>query len=349
MKIRFQELIIFLSLLSFSIFTAHGQVNTCALKLIEAREQFNAGQIESVPRLLLDCIDRGFSKEDKIEAYKLLINAYIFDNNLDRADILILGFMKEFPEYKVSPDDQFEFVSLLEEYDNSPRYSMGFNFGTNVSILGISEPYGVTDPASETAAFKPAPGFKLGGNLNINLTKRFGLSVDPMFSISRMKYEYSPFPFTSTLNKESHSRIDLPLSFIYSFNDKVLSPYARIGFMTSYLLSAKSELTRTHNNTGEVNFEEITGQNEDISSARNPLHFWAFAGAGVRYNLPSAYMFAEVRYNAGLSQMVDPESRRDPNDDKVWLFYYMQDDFFINDLSLIFGYSRNFYNPKRKY
>lgn len=341
---------IFLSLtMIFMVAALNAQVNICSLRLVEAKEQFNAGQIEEVPDLLKDCLRSGFTREDKIEAYKLMISAYIFDDNPDQAEIYMLEFLNEFPGYEVSQDDLFEFVNLYEQFDNSPRYSIGIQGGTNLSMVRIAEPFGVYDLSDYQGDYKSAPGFQFGGSFNFFLNHKLELSIDPMFIYRRFKYELIPFPFTQLDYKEMQGKLDIPFSAIYSLTNDQISPYLRGGFQTSFLFSAKAESIRSYGNTGGIEFEDIISEQMNISDRRIPFNFGAFLGGGVRYKLPKAYFFADLRYNIGLTRQVNSTSRRNANDDQVWMFYHIQDDFFMHDFSFTIGYAKNFFKPRRKF
>ncbi len=332
--------------LFFMIFPLSAQVNRCALNLIEAKEQYNAGQIEEVPGLLIDCIESGFSTEDRIEAYKLLIVSYIFDDYPDQAEKYMLQFLNQFPEYTIKDEDPFEFVNLFEQYDNSPKYSAGFNLGTNLSMVRVTEPFGVYNVNQVSGNYRMSPGFIIGGNFNYFLDSKYELTAEAYFTNTTINYEVVPFSFTTTTYKETQQKIDIPLSLIYSFNDKQVSPYARAGFRPSFLISGKSESERTYSNANGVNYENIVSERVNISDKRTSFQLSAFLGGGLRYSVNKAYFFVDVRYNLGFTSQVDPASRQEPGDD-AWLFYNLQDDFKLSDLSFTIGYSRIFYKPKR--
>ncbi len=86
----------------------------CTQMLEDAREAYSAGMVELVPELLLPCIESGLSGSAKIEAYKLVINAYLFDYLPDEADKLMIGFLEENPNYQVQSTDPAEFKLLLK-------------------------------------------------------------------------------------------------------------------------------------------------------------------------------------------------------------------------------------------
>ncbi len=88
----------------------------CTQLLEDAREAYSAGMVELVPELLLPCIESGLSGSSKVEAYKLVINAYLFDYLPDEADKLMSGFLDENPNYEALATDPAEFKLLLETH-----------------------------------------------------------------------------------------------------------------------------------------------------------------------------------------------------------------------------------------
>ena len=344
---KIQHSILFVLLLFFSAQFARSQVNKCALNLVKAQEQFNAGQIEEVPGLLLDCIEDGFTTEDRIEAFKLLINAYIFDGYPDLAEEYMMIFLNEYPDYEVSDDDPYEFAVLFDQFDNKPRYSIGAFLGTNFSGVSVKEPFGVYNVNLVEGDYSGTAGFHFGGSFQYFLRPKIELSVEAMYSKSGFEYEVNPFPFTTTIYTEQQSRFDIPVSVIYSFNSIKFSPYLRFGFNNSILLSSGGEYVRSYANTGGVDIDNIESEVVDLSDSRKSFALGTFLGGGARYKLPKAYLFLDLRYNIGFTNQVVSESRRVAGDD-VWLFYNRQDDFAINNFAITIGYTRKFYNPKRK-
>ncbi len=345
-------LIIILSLLVMispdSRLNAQEQPN-CTQNLLDAQNMFNQGQIQDVPGLLIPCIESGFSKDERIRAYKLLINAYIFDDYPSQAEKYMLEFLKKYPEYIVAPSDPPEFVNLLEEFNNSPRASIGFQLGTNMSNIRPSQTFGVHNLNNNGADYRSAGiGFQSGFFFNYNILQRLEVSIEPSYSYHRYGYEGKPFSFSIVNYTESQNRIDLPLSILWRFQIQDLQPYIRLGARASYLFQATGNADRTYVNTGNVTYDDISNTEYDILNRRNEINYWAFFGTGIRYKIPRAYIFFDVRYNLGLKNQVINSSRNIPEDDLVWLHYYMQDDFFMDDLSLRIGIAKTLYNPKRK-
>ncbi len=86
----------------------------CNQMLDDAREAYSAGMVELVPELLLPCIESGLTGTAKVEAYKLVINAYLFDYLPVEAEKLMYAFLGENPGYQAQSTDPAEFKLLLE-------------------------------------------------------------------------------------------------------------------------------------------------------------------------------------------------------------------------------------------
>ena len=109
---------IFLFILVFFISTLYAQ-RSCLNTLREAKELYEQGLIDEIPDLLADCMESGFTRSQRIEAYKLIILAYLFDDDQFTAEKMMDEFLRKFPEYEIMPNDPVEFVYLLESYKTS--------------------------------------------------------------------------------------------------------------------------------------------------------------------------------------------------------------------------------------
>lgn len=330
------------------------QDKDCAVKLSEAQEQFSLGQIEEVPGLLVNCIKSGFTREERIQAFKLLINSYIFDDNMALAEQYMLDFLKRYPEYEIVATDPSEFVDLYREFDNEPRFSVGVYGGLNLSnvrsfeTFGVGSLTGIEDGLNGNGEYKSSGfGYQVGVSYNLNLGSGFEIGIEPMIIQNTYEFESRPFDWAYIEYSEDQLRVDLPVSLIYTLNkENKTVPYFRLGVKTSYLLVAKSDSKRSY--LGTSDFEDVTGSEQEIQDARMLNNYWGVFGGGLRYKIPGAYIFLDVRYNLGLANQVNSNSRNNGLDENVWLYYYLQDDFFLDDLSFSIGISKTFYRPRRK-
>ena len=101
----------------FSVFTlinVNLKAQDCTETLTQARNLFNEGVIESIPQMLEACIENGFNKEEKVQAYKLLIQAYLFEDNIVEAENTLLKLKKTNPVYEIDCEKEvFEFIRML--------------------------------------------------------------------------------------------------------------------------------------------------------------------------------------------------------------------------------------------
>ncbi len=229
----------------------------CTYLLEDAREAYDAGMVELVPELLLECIQaNGLSGEAKKEAYKLVINSYIFDYFSAEADSLMDGFVRDFPEYRAQNSDPQEFVFLLDAHLSAlgidpnevpedsltviedikpPGYfarrnitkgageygnTIGFNVGATLSIPNTLEGYSVGDPGQDDSHFGILPGFQAGAEVNLNLNRKLEASFSLLYNLTRFSYSSSPLSFTSYRYVEAQNLVELPVSLIYKLNPK---------------------------------------------------------------------------------------------------------------------------------
>ena len=347
----------------------------CTQLLEDAKEAYAAGMVELVPELLNPCLEAGLTGESRKEAYKLVINAYLFDYMPEMADSLMIDFLKEFPTYRETISDPAEFVLLLQTHrENRPDIqamldeedriaaeqaaqaqkdalrrelppgageamgSLGFIVGTSGTFPQIIERYSTGNPVHEEGGFGMAsPGFQVGGTFSLPLSRSIEASVDLLFNRTRFNYVNTPFPFTSYEFDEYESHIQLPVSTIFILNPgKRTNVYMRIGIVPDYLLSAAASATRSYTETGTANPGDVLIEKTKITDSRRRLNLYGMGGVGLRMQMPNAYFFLETRYNGGIFMSSMAEHRFD-NEDMTWLIYHVDSDFRIHQLNLSAG------------
>ncbi len=328
-----------------------GQQEDCIFKLQEAEKLYTQGLIEEIPQLLEPCIKRGLSKEDKLQAFKLIILSYLFDDNQQEAEREILNYIKQYPEYEITPADQTEFVYLFESYNPVPVYSFGGSLGLNTSLISLLEPFGTENLDDYTGDYTSS-GMGLQGGLFADryLHKNWRLSVELLYNQNKFKYNDRLNDFASITYIETHTAIQLPLTVTYSFQtEKKWNPYLRAGFGTSLLLDAKSTITRDYIETGSLQFAEIKGSDIDIKNNRESLHYWTILGGGVKYKITHSYLFFDVRFNYGLNNCIKTQNRFDENEQElIFKYFFAHDDFKLNNLSFSLGWAYTFYKPQKR-
>jgi len=367
-------MIIFVPLIFFYLASEAQENVGCNQLLEDAKEAYSAGMVEIVPDLLLSCLEPGgLSGTAKLDAYKLVINAYLFDYLPEEADSLMDDFVREYPGYIVEDNDPAEFTLLFEahkqalaeagvqvdeevvadtgeeekperekkqkrttpyDYENS----MGFILGMTGTFPQIIERYSVGDPASGEGSFGIMPGFQGGINLNLILNRSMEASFALIYNQTRFSYSDTPFPFTSYEYEESQSHLQVPASLLFKLNpgSTGASLYLRAGIVGDYLLSASGSGTRTY----VQSLDDVVVDKTTITESRARLNLLGMAGLGIRIPFEKSFMFFEARFTSGLFKCNNDENRY-PNDDLLWLLYHVNSDFRIHQLSLSTGIAWN--------
>jgi len=332
----------------------------CAFVLKEAQEMFDAGLIETIPDKLSSCLKTGFTNEEQLQAYKLIILSYLFDDNIEEADGFMLRFLTEYPAYEPVATDPREFVLLMETYDTDPILMIGGGFGANFSFPISIEGMGVHNPLLHEGNFVPGgaglhgnfmverqitPNFQLLGELAVanvvfdNYLDDEADNITPSAEVT----DYSIIEYY-----ETQTQVRLPISGAYYFGHSDFKPYIRIGIVPGVVLTAKAEAKRVYINTGSINYDDLDVANVDVLAARRMFNVWAFAGVGFSYKIGAGNFFIDLRYHANLLDQVKPDSDPYMFPDLTFVIHHVSDNFLLNDLSVTAGYMFPLYRPKKK-
>jgi len=343
----------------------------CTYLLEDAKEAYDAGMVELVPELLLECIQtNGLTGESRQEAYKLVINSYLFDQKPAEADSLMDDFVMEFPGYRAQNSDPQEFAFMLDSHltalginpDQPPEdtvsvsegrgifdffknrnitkgagefgNTVGFNFGGTFSLPNTLEGYSVGDPATDDSHFGLLPGILAGADGNLILNRKLEVSFGLLYDLTRFSYSATPMPFTSYRYVEAQHQVLLPVSIVYKLNPEDLRYciYLRGGIVPVYLLSATGKGTRSY----DADLADIQVERTPITDSRVRVNLNFMLGSGIRIPLDHSFIFVEARLNTRLLQSTKDEYRY-PNNDLLWELYHVDSDFRVHQLSVSGG------------
>ena len=320
----------------------------CSKTLQEARNLYDMGMIDEIPKMLAPCMEEGFTRSQRIEAYKLLILAYLFDDDQFDAEKTMFEFLKKFPEYQIMPNDPVEFIHLFESYRTTSEFSVGITAGFNLTNPRIIEPYSMHDMSNTELSNATGAGYQIGLGAGRYLGKRLMLNMDLQFAHHQYSFtdsslvtdQYGDYTESVTF-KEQLNKIALPVTATYEINKGKLLGYVRAGASVNYILSA-SGTPSSKSNTQPFNGESI-----DIRDYRNSFYFNAVLGLGVHYKIPRGFLSAGLRYNIGINSIVRSDKRFE-NAYLVSLFEHLDDKFTLNAFAFSVGYHFSFYNPKKQ-
>lgn len=339
-----------LLLFFFMLFIAHNifAQEECAFILEKAEKMFEEGIISEIPDMLKPCLEKGFTKEEKLTAYKLIILAYLFDDNKMEAEKNMKGFLKKYPEYEILPTDPIEFVFLYESYNVYPLYKVGVFGGMNYTNVNLIEEFGTHNINDKNVDYV-ASGGKLAGGLRISryLMKDIDLDLEIMFAKNEYEYDDTLLTNYSLHNDEWRTIFMFPLSLNYTFSKvKYVDPFIRLGIAPGFILSSNANLKGTY-----LDNSHIPKSGADFSNIerRNNFELWTFFGAGVKYKIPRGYLILDLRYNIGMTEYVQVDEQQiDPTSELLWKYGYVDDKFKLNNFIFTIGYSYTFYKPVKK-
>jgi hypothetical protein len=319
---------------------AQAQEEDCAFKLRDAQQLYDAGRIENIPEMLQACLENGFTQEDRLSAFKLIILCQIYTDDLEKAHAGMLSFLKRYPEYELTTTDPDEFRYIFEQYRTRPILDIGAFAGVNLTHGLISQPFTPFNLDNAKPKYtSDGFGFQAGALFNFYASTRIQISLEPMYAQSNFQlvYEQEPIENITLDHYERQSYLYIPLSGTYEFIIGKFRPYARLGFQMGLMFA---------NSTSTIS-GIFAGPDEDNLENRNQLNYWIFGGGGFKYKLNKSYFFVDLRYNVGLNQyLVSPDKRfTQPNHN--WVYMYQDSDFRLNSFMISVGYARSFFNPKR--
>ncbi len=329
----------------------YSQEDECKNKIQEAREYYEQGQIDRIPDLLMPCIEEGFTRTQKMEAYKLLILAYLFDFNQAEAEKNMVEFLKKYPEYEISPNDPVEFVYLFESYRTTDVFSVGITAGFNITDPRIIEPFTALDYNIAKLKNTPKGGFQLG----LGIARYISLNMLVNLELNFVQNQYS---FTDKLTvpvingtdiinvivyNEKLNKIEIPVTLAYEFYIRKINFFLRSGTSFSRIMGTKAQASRKY----AKDILSLSSEYMDVQDSRKKMLYGFIIGGGIRYKVPRGVILIDLRANFGINNIVKTEERY-KNSTLLSKYYYIDDDFSLNVFSISAGYYFSFYTPSKK-
>jgi hypothetical protein len=287
---------------------------------------------------LADC---NLDKNDKIQANKLLIMSYLKVDNLEEADKTAAEIIRIDPYYK--PDkfkDDPKLSALFEKYKPTPMFRMGLYGGINFSSIDEVQSYSIVhdDDAEGLDTYNGQMGFQLGAFAEYKAYKSLWVELGFMYRQSKYEHILDSIEGSTVNYSEKLSYFDVPLSVKYYILDGTISPYVEAGATFSFLTDALSTTSRE----GEKDLVNRTDY-------RNAFSVGYFGGAGVVYKMKAMQLFAGVRYSY-YPENVNKEGTRYSDPVNVFKYYYIDDDFRMDNLQINVGvsYTLSYKNQKVK-
>ncbi len=328
----------------------HAQKGNCLETLTLAQENFDAGRLYSIPNILKPCLDNGFNKSQRIQAFWLLTRTYLFIDDPISAEDSYLKLLKLDPEYKIDDEsDPIDMVYLSKKFKTTPIFVLFGKLGFNVTNASVIQNFGADNTDLSNESYSGSVGFQFGTGVewNINDSWSVGLGID--FTNRRYSYNNTLFEFDTQEFSEDRISVDIPAYVKYRRKINKFIPYVYAGYTQHIMLSSDGELTLTDRASGNnENLTEfpVTGPSEDLTDIRQRFNRSLIFGLGSTYRIKYNYVFLEVRYSYGMNNIVDVDEQYS-NDLLLYTYAFVDDDKRLNTVAVNFGFIKPLYKPRK--
>lgn len=354
-----------LSLLFFSVSIGLAQTTDprCVQTLRTARATYEQGRLHEMQSLLDDCLNN-FSKNEKIEAYKLLVLTYIYLEEPQKADEAMLDLLRTDNFFKPSDVDPAEFRNLYAKFRTKPVLSIGVRGGVLSTRVHVQEHYHIFANSQGKGTYKSNVRF-VGGLAFEKSILKDKIVLAPEFLLSGHSFTYTnteAFSDDNTADNGSdptgleaiiqQSTFQFNLIGNYMFKKTLLrgllQPYAGAGLATSYMTANSSKFL------GELQLEprgdDVSGAELDNTENFKSLNFAGVLLVGGKIKIATVYLTADLRYYYGLNNIVNPDNRYKMEGDNIEIltrYGYVNNDFKINQASISIGLIYPYFKPKK--
>ena len=339
---------------SFAL-SAQSNNTECEETLARATEEFTAGHFYGLPSVLKSCLEGNFTNEQKVRAYLLLCQAYLIIDDPIAAEDSYLKLLKANPEYIAEPEkDPIDVVYLSQKFTSTPIFTPRIRIGINTSFVRVIHEIN-PEPANGAVDTKQiqALGLQFGGGIDWNINDNISLCSDLLFSTRSFKTNKSGIAthdFQSTLEKQRW--LDVPVYVKYADSQGDVRPYIYAGYAVNLLLGSKATLSYSNFDAQGTTSVITDPADEKLTYKRNRLNRSFVVGGGLRYKVGKNFVTADLRYMAGLSNLVKEEANyyKDGSFElanSATLTRWVGDFFRLDNVSLSVGFVKPLYDPRR--
>lgn len=329
----------------------HGSVlaqgNSCEEQLNAATAEFEAGRFYGIPAMLKPCIDKGFSRDQKKRAFLLLTQAYLLLDDPIGADNSYLEVLRADPEFLAdTARDQIDVVYLSKRFTAAPIFSLFGKAGGNfapVRVISIIKSSG----GQEESDYKPRIGFQVGGGFDWHISERLAVTAEVNYAFT--SYKKNQVKFNSDLEEftDKQNWFTVPLGVKYTFRiHEEIRPYVVTGYAFNILFNDRGQISIYKRDEGEGSLDE-SSPDLNFNSYRRRINTSFFVGGGAKYKVGIDFLFAEMRYNFGLTSIVSSTSTYSTNTGPAAEYGHVDDYFRLDNFSISIGYIRPLYKARK--
>ena len=325
----------------------------CAIALNEAEDKYEQGRLYEVPDLIRSCLKDGFSQEEKIRAYRLLTLSYLFLDYYEEADTAYLNLLKLSPEYSTNDElDPMEIINHHQKFTTEPIYYLTIGkLGLNFSQANVLLDYSLSQSFNNSEKYSTVLGFHAGFGAEMVIYENLHLSGEFFLSRKSLRLTDSHWDFYKTNLDINHTEIELPLMLKYNILKGNVIPFASAGISPSLLVESNIQNIEGVYKSADEEFPLQTLPEINTAKFKNHFNYSLLLGGGINYKVGLNYLVFEARYSIGMLNVSDTKNRwREDFMEAYNLKFpsgYVDDDFKINNLSILVGFVKPIYKPRK--
>jgi hypothetical protein len=332
-------------ILFFIPISLNAQINqNCIQALRNVERAYNEGRIAEIPAIVSNCLKNGFTKEQKIRAYRFLILSYLYQYETGSAENAMLELLRIDPEYKPTAEEPTPFKKLYQQFRTHPIYLIGARTGLNLTLPFPIDGYSIDQ--NNFGKYRSGLGFNIGPSIDFYLSEKWNANLSILFQRNLHKQAFSQvLGFQNMTLIERQSLVNLSILARYKIKEwDNLRLYLNAGGSLNYLLNA--QLTDENRSIKRGNTPVTPpAQNPDFTSLRKTLNYQLTGGGILITRVGRSYFSLSINYSIGLNNVVAPEKRYS-NASLAFESLYVDNDFSINNLMVSAAYLIPVYKPK---
>lgn len=290
----------------------------------------------------------GFTKEQKVAAYKLLTQAYIYLEEPKKADTTMLNLLATDNYFAINKEiDPAEFVALYHTFRTEPIFAIGVRFSPLVIQPTVVTDFYTTADARGTGKYSVGIGIAAGLFFEKKVKEKITFSPELLYASRTFKDLTSLFEKDNTDEllgtidvtfKQTWLDLNLITQFQLGKKNSLFNPYIAAGPGFSYNLRSFIQPVTTG-----LSGVSVSGPDIDIKNSTEKLMYSFLVAGGAKLRIGSIFVSLEVRYQYGLNKAINFDTRT--NYENVLDYGYQLNDFRMSSASVALGVSYPVFKP----
>lgn len=328
------------------ITSAFSQAANCTQVGRLIQTTYEQGRLHELPGLAEGCLKAttgGFTKEERKSALRYLTLSYIYLEEPEKADEMMMLLLNTDHFYVPNKEvDPAEFIALYNKFRHEPLYRWGIKAGMNLTQPLVTNYYNIGSAGAGQGSYAMSPNFQVYGLFEKDFFRKLPVVLAAELGYVTRGYTYTnnqlatadedpTMPISSLEAVFSQTYLDLNVIGQYKFKNTIQTQtYLGLGPGISYLLGSTNQATTLLGNGFTV-----TGTAVDDTESYNKLLVSLNVVAGIKARFGEFYVTAEARFQMGFTNVVNPDSRTNP--EIAFDYQGRYNDYRFNNLSLNLG------------